>query len=872
MRKNKIILCVIIFALCIFIEDINACVRVDSGFSKNNFLVQDDVKKNTDGIPRYKRQCDGTFAFCLKHGAKAPVVDEDAGAFANVNACTDNRNLFTENVRAAIGYVMTYEATSNSNYAKKQRVIHKLTSDAGSGNQPDSYDSGLYNSAKEIRDYYSSNPTITLGSFSFNGTNYVASYTLSGIHSGVSATVTSNVGIVDQNSKTITISPSSHTNGVINVTLTVSYSKTYNLAISRSCSGGSYESIQSMAEKTEPITKNYSDTDEATINVSGQVDIIKLVEGTNTRVTSSHATFELYSGHNCSESNKVSTGTYQILGSTSSPIVLTPGNYSVKETVVPTGYEIVGNDCTNFTVTAGDQINLEIENRSECIADVLEKIGNNTIDNISVRLELYEKYNSENKEYKNLLDFNRKYQVSIGETIEQTAAIACSSPTINYQKTESCLATNQVIDSLKFDDKYLSSYNERIGGNGLPFGYCLTNFEIIKKQDIKTGISAGQLVINAPENAPIVTGKITKTCYIHKDDIKSYGKYIVVGESLPNKSVYEISPANNNDYIKNIPKLKLKPNNFTNKITASHMLLQVCESPDECEEDSIDWSDFWEEEYDYNKAIITSSGDYINYNDYVTSIEIDDITYVASNKIMKLKNLVATRNSESDEFFKLKESIEVDYIAKPIYTYKISGRPIDVATCIVDEENEILRNDCTIIGYGVASSFNDASINEPYFDFIINASENSIFSFNSENKCLYNVNEEIIEYEDVEDNGKLELEFRSIDKDSPFDRKTNSNWCDGENCDSNNNTVNSIIKGRNDSYNSTGAGGLYTNENSKRIVLTPDIIQKIRDYNNGKGEYEGNPHSYNDYTIREDSLGNKTSDFFEYIGLKKVIN
>ena len=71
-----------------------------------------------------------------------------------------------------------------------------------------------------------------------------------------------------------------------------------------------------------------------------------------------------------------------------------------------------------------------------------------------------------------------------------------------------------------------------------------------------------------------------------------------------------------------------------------------------------------------------------------------------------------------------------------------------------------------------------------------------------------------------------------------------------------------MIKGRNDSYNSTGAGGLYTNDNSTRIVLTPDIINKIKKYN------DENP--YNDYTVTTDIDGNKTTSFFEYIGLEKV--
>ena len=80
------------------------------------------------------------------------------------------------------------------------------------------------------------------------------------------------------------------------------------------------------------------------------------------------------------------------------------------------------------------------------------------------------------------------------------------------------------------------------------------------------------------------------------------------------------------------------------------------------------------------------------------------------------------------------------------------------------------------------------------------------------------------------DNGKLDLEFRIIDTNEPFNRNTMSNWSDGTDNSKNNNSVEKYI------LNATNSYGIKKGETVKQppkytIILTPDIIQKIRDHN-----------------------------------------
>ena len=846
---KKKFLFIILSVLCMFlcnVIDVKACLQPTWGSCNSNYIVQRNSGKNYIGNTyfyyTYARQLTATNVYCIRKNATGPTL----------RTCSVNNSIFGDATRAAIGYII---ANYNGDYGKAQYLIHRVLELREGG--PSVGDYSLYQSEYETAAAVANNYANKVPGTYYLATLYNCGDGVQPVAEGYSETKIDPKYNITYNGNGGTYNGA--TTWLDTTRGPVSYGSSYttwsndNFFVRNNYDfiGWNESPDGTGTDWTSwinvPWTWTY--TRDITLYAQWVPDYkINKVNSSGNKITSSSAKFGIYSDSMCT--NRLQEVTTSAGVATAK---LTPGTYYLKETQKPEpDYEnnpYYKDETCHRIVVGSSNNNISIVNKTECEA-LFEKDSS-----VSNRIKLYQKYgNSSNDSYRNLLNFDGV----------KDAVTACQEHPRNYNPTESCLQTKQVNDTTRnnFNKGNLSDFNETISSSSYSStSYCLTNFEIIKKQEIKNGISAGQFVINTSKGSPIVTGKVTKTCYIHKGEIEKYGNYKVVGESNPNKIIYEVSPTNNNTSNKVI--LELKPNTSTSKITASPMLLQVCESPDECEEDSIDWSDFWEEEYDYNKVIINSNGDYINYKDYVDSIEINNILYAPANKVLKFKNLVATRASESDEFYKIEESIEVDYISKPVYGYKISGKlPENQEECFNKTDNKI-NPKCSLLGYGVISQFKDGQTGNSSFNFKINKGSSNVFKFNANNVCEYMVNPEIIKYEE-NTNGDLDLEFRSIDKKDPFDRSTNSNWCDGENCDSNNNTVNSIIKGRNDSYNSTGAGGLYTNENSKRIVLTPDTINRIKEYN------KENP--YNDYTVKEDTDGNKTSNFFEYIGLKKVIN
>lgn len=214
-------------------------------------------------------------------------------------------------------------------------------------------------------------------------------------------------------------------------------------------------------------------------------------------------------------------------------------------------------------------------------------------------------------------------------------------------------------------------------------------------------------------------------------------------------------------------------------------------------------------------------------------------------------------------------SINSKYSLNDVYAKKISGKICDTVT----------DPSCTNIGKGLISNFNDVKggnllkINSKDYvkkSFKVNftdygKSELGISDIENDN-CVFSIQSEIITYNDST-KGNLELGFRTIDTNTPFLRNTKTNWCnitnDETNWSSDNNTVITYIKNRNNSYNITQTGSLYTNQISgiNRIVLTPQLIKQIREYNE--------IHPYDDYELECKPSGCVNAFLDEY-GIVKV--
>lgn len=235
---------------------------------------------------------------------------------------------------------------------------------------------------------------------------------------------------------------------------------------------------------------------------------------------------------------------------------------------------------------------------------------------------------------------------------------------------------------------------------------------------------------------------------------------------------------------------------------------------------------------------------YMNYDDYITNVSLDG---------SKLNNNVIFQEpiiEKVDNFYKVTGIIEAYYTLNPISIYKLSGK--------LCEQNS---NQCSTIGYGVVSKFIDGANNaKSSFNFSIsnvNAKNFNVFNFNDNNICEYQSIPEIITYDQVP-NGKIELEFRSIDTSNPFPgvsgstRITGSNWCDETgNCSGDstkNQIINDVITNSNNSYNKDKTKPIYT------IKLTPKTISDIRNYN------KSNP--YDDYWVTCDQITGKCENSF----------
>lgn len=281
---------------------------------------------------------------------------------------------------------------------------------------------------------------------------------------------------------------------------------------------------------------------------------------------------------------------------------------------------------------------------------------------------------------------------------------------------------------------------------------------------------------------------------------------------------------------------------------------------------------------EYNKySVDITKENFIKLSDYMGKITLAGVELN-----QEITKSIPTSTLEGD-FYKVEGTVEITYKPNPVYAEAITGQ---TEGCLDGEGNP--KDSCRIIGYGVASKFVDGKKLTPTeatplirnFNFSITPSTNSIFTFGSGNACKYKVNPEIIKY--PTEKGNIDLEFRVVDTTNPFNRNTKSNWSDGTNNNKNNQTVKDHITNNNvnNSYNRTGEGSLYTNQTdgTKRIILTPDLVQKIRDYNAGKPSdnplCENKNPTYNDYTVHiekdEDGTETTTTNFFKCIGLTKT--
>lgn len=179
-----------------------------------------------------------------------------------------------------------------------------------------------------------------------------------------------------------------------------------------------------------------------------------------------------------------------------------------------------------------------------------------------------------------------------------------------------------------------------------------------------------------------------------------------------------------------------------------------------------------------------------------------------------------------DNFTNYTYSTKYNYKLNNIYLEKITGRILKEKTNLTTDAIE-----------AISSNFvaNEGNI---YFDLIYNgknAKKNSDY-------CTYSTKHKI-----VKDNN-LDLELRLIDTKNPFNRKTKSNWCDGNDCSKDNNIVKQYIINSVNSYGLDNDGNKH--EPLYKIILDSASIKTIRKYN------EANQYSYYKLINKDGNLVN----------------
>lgn len=536
--------------------------------------------------------------------------------------------------------------------------------------------------------------------------------------------------------------------------------------------------------------------------IYGTLEISKIKQSNGELITSSPASFNIYSTNNC-------TGSAVTIKTNGGKVShkLPAGAYSIKEISAPTGY-IKNNECRPITISSGNITSVNIDNEASCSTRLKEIKGllyTASKEEINKILELYKDYPT----FNGLLNF---------------LTPSCSVVNCNTNMEASCLsANNDMKENILFSNYNLSCYDYKYQNEIDGYtAFCKDMFVLENKLKTPLGSlyqyhtefysSAGRFLIkqakiggstilqftnrtiadtkqeNTILSPYIANAKIERKCYIKNANTNSNGDII-------------LSDTEYRNYFGNIPSVNLY---------------------------------FGDADADGNVDELIAK-DFSSLSD---SEVVDDVSL----KLESLKNEAITKAESELNDVKNKvvglinpfKSISVSkiygYELRPFYIQKFTGK-------VSLDLNNPLPNSKLATGLitGFYSSNSSGSIP---FKFIYGDKE-----YNSDD-CKYQTNSEIIEYDDEHaQTGKLQLEFRAVDSKEPFARETNSNWCDSlGNCNETNLNTLLYIKLRTNSYGMNPCGQkqkpLYT------ITLTSSDIQKIKDYNesNSYDNYSDSPY------------------------------
>ena len=663
---------------------------------------------------------------------------------------------------------------------------------------------------------------------------------------------------------------------------------------------------------------------------------IKKVNNGGKEIVGKYATFNLYKGLNCKDTNP-----QEVLVQGNETVTIDKNQaYSIKEIIPPEGYEIY-DSCINIDpLEEGQTKTISVVNSTTC-GVALNALGDNpTMEQL---IELYNREKLENgNNYTNLL---------------KTSNPSCSTADCTLTSNLSCL--NASVSYTNFNENDLSCVEEYITRGDLGetdallanrvIGFCATKFSLTNNissinnnitystnnsSDFHFYANAGQFLLKQNSwddeilmydvstnsyqsigSKYLAQGKTTKVCYLSpENEITIVHKNSDLNlDGIINEVDYELLMQHLNGWDTILPYIPGDVNNdglvnmrdqglISRYIQDFDVAISTINADVNADGVINSFDLGLVQQYVAGWDVVLSStiisgdvnGDgkvnvrdqgrlqqyladntfYFDVNDdsdinrrYKLYFGDNDKNGISDSLKYDLTYNVRNNGITENDLMKYEFNYIQNYKLLPVYFEKISGK----------YSSNVTSTSTQTPIYGVLSNFNSSygtikygiSYHEKGADGKWHEVDNKHFDkhkdygHKSSKSCKFELNSEIIKYE-KKDTGQLELEFRTIDSYNPFNRQTNSNWCSESSCDAANSIVEKYISERNNSYNKTSEGALYTNQSdgTKKIILTPELILEIRKYNSTT--------SYDDYSTYTDENGVITTNFLAEIGITKV--
>lgn len=531
----------------------------------------------------------------------------------------------------------------------------------------------------------------------------------------------------------------------------------------------------------------------------GYLKINKKRQGTTNHVWAT-AEFTVYKGSGCSgnvvESKSTSSGEVTF--------TLSPGSYSYKETKAPEKY-IKDIACYNVSITSGSTVEKTVYNAPTCgleLEEAKKRVEPYLINILAANLTPY--YSALAKELFVLYEKYPTYNGLLNITDPSCEVVSCKPTTSSF--VSSCLSANTKNDEKTTFNKYnLSCYDTKLTNGVNTVGFCKNSLHLINNLAfIETSISdlwnksgtrtfyskSGSFLIRKIpwDEFPIIGELADKDDYglIAYDYDK--GKY--VGELTPyiatatiEKTCYAFEGNNIDNEVKKLPTFNI----------------YFGDNNDNGETEKLDY-------------------------DVKTNNPINTVTESISDAIRGVLNSLGISYYSIVE----KSYTEVrNYKLNKVYVEKISGK-ISTNPDEFDYFNEEV---------GIVTKFEDETAIELKKDGKLYKQGIIPFSVKYDGKTYGSDSCKYISEQEFIKNDKLNVEFRLIDTNNPFNRETNTNWCafEGdivESCKNNNAKVILYIKNRVNSYGRIPLD--VTNKQQDplyKITLTPSDIKAIREYN-----------------------------------------